>query len=190
VLARFQPHSLDGAHLSSVVRTEFAQLVVDRTASIAYQGVTSVDVTLSGVVAKNQAGAKVHAQAIYPQRAFAPTDGYLADPGAGEGRLVLAHVERRETPSLGELGWQPLGNTVVLPSFTIMPSPEIAHFRGNVPLSITLSDGAAYRLVVREFEVFETDLLVYETGLPLDNPNNVSVRSRLVYVDTLLISIG
>jgi hypothetical protein len=187
-LARFQPHSLDGAHLSSVVRTEFAQLVADRTASIAYQGVTSVDITVSGVIAKNQAGAKVHAQANYGRGAS--VDGYLADPGAGEGRLVLAHVERREAPALGELGWQAVGPTVVLPAFTMIPSPGSAYFRGNVPLPATLSDGAAYRLVVRELEVYETDLLVYETGLPLDNPNNVPVRSRLVYVDTLPLSAG
>ena len=188
VLARFQPHSLDGAHLSSVVRTEFAQLVADRTASIAYNGVTSVDVTVSGVVAKNQAGAKVHAQVKNERGVFNEMDGYLADPGAGEGRLVLAHVERRQSPSLGELGWEAVGKSVVLASFTMIPTPGSAYFRGNVPLPATLADGAAYRLVVRELEVYETDLLVYETGLPLDNPNNVPVRSRLVYVDMLPLS--
>jgi hypothetical protein len=123
-----------------------------------------------------------------PRSAFSRRTFLKLGPTAG--RAVLAHVERRESPALGELGWQAVGPTIVLPAFTMIPSPGTAYFHGNVPLPATLSDGAAYRLVVRELEVYETDLLVYETGLPLDNPNNVPVRSRLVYIDTLPISVG
>jgi hypothetical protein len=188
-LARFQPYSLTHAHLSRVVRAEFAQLVADRAASIAYNGKTSVDVVVSGVTARNQVAAKVSSVPSAVGR-FGPSagGGMMSNPTIGGGHLVRAYVERRTDASLGDMGWQGVGTAVVLASYSLMLAPQTAFWRGTVNLPSSIGDGAAYRLAVQELEIFETDAPVAESDLSVTNPNNVPIRSRLVYFDAIPLS--
>ena len=51
-LARYQPHSVDGAHLSRVIMTDFIQLAPDRTAELKLSG-NSVGITVNGFAGRN-----------------------------------------------------------------------------------------------------------------------------------------
>ena len=52
-LARYQPHSVDGAHLSRVVMTDFIQLAPDRTAELTVSG-SVAGITVSGLSGRNE----------------------------------------------------------------------------------------------------------------------------------------
>jgi hypothetical protein len=191
-LARFQPNSLTHAHLSRVVRAEFAQLVADRTASISYNGKTSVDVVVSGFTAKNLLAQRVSSVpgvvgTVRPHDS-GPGGGYVSNPSLGGGHLVRAYVERRSDKARGDLGWIRVGPVVVLATFGIPITPHVAYWRGTVNLPSTIGDLAEYRLAVQEIELFETDAATGEIDLEITNPNNVPVRSRLIYFDALPLS--
>lgn len=64
-LARLQEHAVANAKLSKVVRTEFAQLVADRTATvnrIVVNGLELIDVAVAGVSASTDLGERLTAQ--------------------------------------------------------------------------------------------------------------------------------
>jgi hypothetical protein len=101
-LARYQPYSVENLHLSHVVRTEFAQLVADRTATIGYAR-GAIDVTVSGFASRNQLGAELPLPAPPPivgpvapaplgpvtRRTLATTEPGNSTPGpAGPGPIV------------------------------------------------------------------------------------------------------
>ena len=57
-------------------------------------------------------------------------------------------------------------------------------------LPSNLGDAAEYRLALEEYEVFETDSEVAESGLPIADAkpsaaSDGSLRSRLVYFDAI-----
>jgi hypothetical protein len=185
VLARFQPYSLDGAHLSRSVRADFAQLVADRTAAITYHD-TSVDVSVSGLMPTSLVELETH-QGPSSGPLKLVHGGLNPNRAAGKGRLVNAYVEQRKKPKLGDLGWQMLGDATYLQPYTQSSTPDIVYFRGSVPLPASFGDSTEYRLVVEEREIFETDLTILEPGLPVDGPTG-AYRTRLVYLDTLPLS--
>ena len=214
-LARYQPYSVDNLHLSNVVRTEFAQLVADRTATISY-GRGGIEVTVSGFASRNLLGTELPSPIPPPnlpvtppgRRTMAiggpgdtapppdispgpivnpPTLIFVADPYAGAGRLVRARIERLDNPASVDLGWTQVGDEIVLPSYTILFAAGEVFWRGTVPTPPTFgTDGKTYRLVVREVELFETDDEVQET-LPVYTAGRV-IRERPVYLDTFTLS--
>ncbi|MFI5305787.1 MAG: hypothetical protein ACHQ53_00465 [Polyangiales bacterium] len=184
VLARFQPYSVDGAHLSRSVRADFAQLVADRLAAITYHD-TSVDVSVSGVMPTSLV--EVETKSGSGGKLTLVRGGLNQNRAAGKGRLVSAYVEQRKNPKLGDLGWELVGNAVYLQPYTTTKEPDAVYFRGNVPLPSTFGDKSEYRLVVEERELFVTDLPLLEPDLPVDGPVG-AYRTRLVYLDTLPLS--
>jgi hypothetical protein len=144
-LARFQPRSLSDAHLSRVVLADFAQLVPDRAASIAFDGSdpTLLQVAVTGLIAKP------------------PTIARL---------LTQATLETQPKGATGDVAWVPLfitnlaatkgpGETTLWTSAITLPAA-----RGSRP----------FRLRIEEFEIFETGTagatqsrLVYADVLPL-----------------------
>jgi hypothetical protein len=186
-LARLQPHSLTDAYLSRVVRADFAQLVADRTATITYNGKTSVDVVVAGITAKNELAAQVQSGMI-AVAALGPGGGMVANPSVGKGHLVRAFVQSRTDPKQGDLGWKTVGAVRALSPYSVSIAPSTAYWRGTVTLPGTIGDGAEYRLAVEELEIYETDSASAESGLEVTTANNVPVRSRLVYFDALPLS--
>jgi hypothetical protein len=98
------------------------------------------------------------------------------------------HVERLDNPGSTDFGWVPVGGTVTLPSYVPIASAfDEVHWRGNVPVPSALgTDGKQYRLVIEEFELFETDAPL-EENVPVFNPENIPIRKRLVYIDTFAL---
>ncbi len=123
-LARFQPDSVVGAHLSSVVVADFSQLTPDRTATVQGSG-NKRTVTVVG-----QSYDRV---------------GDAASPLAS----VRAHVEEFDSAIGGELGWRQIGNPVELDPQTKV---FISHrWRGEVTIPQGTA-GRPKRIVVEERE--------------------------------------
>ncbi len=183
-LARFQPHSLDNAHLSRTVRADFAQLVADRTAALTYN-TGSVDVSVSGVMAKSVVQAMTH-ETQGPLHGFL-LHGFNHNAAAGRGRLVRAYVEQRTDKKLGDLGWQLVGGVSNLLPYVLGKTPDLVYFRGNVTLPQSFGDSSEYRMVVEEHELFDTDLQLIDSSLPIDSTDGEAHSSRLVYFDTLTL---
>lgn len=137
-LARFQPHSLAGCHLSPVVLAEFAQLAPDRAASVVVsrEDPTQVQVSLTG-----------------------PGPEEL-DTDIPRGRVLVTVEERRPNPGLypdDELTWTPVSAPVEL-SGTREGQSTTWSGRIELPSTTTVQE---YRF---SFEEFETHLLEPLTG--------------------------
>ena len=222
-LARYQPYSLTGVHLSGVVRADFAQLLADRTATLQYDNDEAIEVSISGAAPHNALGAslpvpvsvlaspiprptqiavadssqlavggeKVGAPKVALEPVLKAVAVFKEDPYAGAGRVVRVHIERLDNPASPELGWSVVDAGVQLPSYTSLLAADVVYWRGRVQLPQSFRDGGAeHRLVIREFELFETDSDVAEAGIYVYNPENIPMRARLVYLDTLPLTAG
>jgi hypothetical protein len=136
-LARFQPNSVAGAHLSRVVIADFIQLVPGRSVTVVPDRVgaaaKSLTVTVSGV------------SYIQTSAGVAPAD-------------IEASLETRSPDVPGDLGWVAVaGSTVELKAqrvATLAPG----HFNWAGKVNLPAARGAKpYRLVIREFETFISD---------------------------------
>ncbi|MDO8586002.1 MAG: hypothetical protein Q7T82_03085 [Armatimonadota bacterium] len=156
-LARYQPNSIDNAHLSRVVVTEFAQLAPDRTASITKTGTGQLRVQVSGVT-------------------------YNAG-GAGKGTSeVEVSVEERVEGTEGDLGWVPVKDA----AFQLQHPTGLLKQNNSVWVGeVKLPDaaGGKLRLVIKEFEVFRAE----QTGLSTVAMTVAPTAKRLVYADVLEI---
>ena len=137
-LARFQPHSMEGAHLSTIVRTDFIQLTNDRTATIAFptpvdaDGWQSAQVTVSG-----------------------PAPIAPIHPSGGSVPNKVEVVVQTRTPGENELDWED-GASLLL-SGTIDPSLKICQWSGVIRYRIPQVSNLNTRLVIKEFEQFALD---------------------------------
>ena len=126
-LVRFQPTSVEGAHISRVVRAEYAQLLPTRTAVYRFDhgaaGLVRIEVEVSGV-------------------------GFV--PSAGRSRTVWAGVvERRAGPASTALEWEPVG--------TMLPGPSGGDVRFRATFDLTGFQNDQFRVVLREMELFPAD---------------------------------
>ncbi|MGH9023548.1 MAG: hypothetical protein ACRDV9_10690 [Acidimicrobiia bacterium] len=175
-LARYQPHSIVGQHLSRVVFPDFAQLVAERSLSMTRVGGTAVALSVRGPagVTRNAINLK-----------FFGTKAEWLELS----RFAVAQVERLPPNASTDLAWHPVGDEVRL---TVSPISNTADIRyaGTVPLPPT-TDESQFRVTVREYEVFETDESEADThyqreaffGLEVSK----AVRFRLVYAAELVL---
>lgn len=194
-LARYQPDSLPHLHLSKVVRTEFSQLVADRTATLTYKS-NAVKVLLSGAAPRSELGDRIAPIAALGSGGTGTGGGgggggepslqaLVPSLAAGSGRLVEASIERRDSPS-EDFGWVRVGNVVSLPSFVEANSTDdVVYWGGELPLPTTYLD-KEHRLVIQEYELYETDSQTAET-VPVMSP--VPLRKRPVYTDIFPLTV-
>ena len=134
-LARFNPISVPGAHLSKVMTADFIQLAPDRTVSLAFNrsNLREMNLTVSG--------------ASYVQAAA----------GSGPGVIEVA-LETRNLALPEEIGWNVVPNTSVVLKAQRVPSAEPGNFiwagKLTIPKGIQIK---AYRVAVREYETFFSD---------------------------------
>ena len=134
-LARFQPDSVPGAHLSKVVVTNFAQILPERVLGVTFNpsNLAEIGFTLSGVsYSKGQAA---------------------VGPG-----VVEVSLETKKFNLPEELGWEPVQGTTVTLKPQNAGAIETSSYiwKGNLklPKGIKIKD---YRLAIREYEIFDTD---------------------------------
>ncbi|MCX8159589.1 MAG: hypothetical protein N3G18_01480 [Candidatus Saccharicenans sp.] len=160
-LARFQPESVPGAHLSQVVVANFAQILPERNLAVTFypSNLREINVTLSGV--------------SYIQ-------GYA---GSGPGEVEVA-LENKKLNLPDELGWEPVKEAVITLKPQRAGTTETGSFlwKGtlNLPSGLKLQD---YRITVREYELFDTDE-VDKTARTVAAVTHKKYR-RLVYAETI-----
>ena len=159
-LARFQPDSVPGAHLSKVVVANFAQILPERNLVVTFNpaNLSEINFTLSGV-------------------SF--IQGYA---GSGPG-VVEVSLEKKNINLPEELGWEPVPEATVLLTPQRSSAAEVSTFiwKGTlkIPRGIEIKD---YRLVVREFEIFDTDEIDKSARAVAAVPKKYK---RLVYAETI-----
>jgi len=131
-LARFQPKSVDGAHISRVVLADYAQLIPDRRASFT--------ISASGT------GAKVGL-----------TVAGLSFGGSSSGVLnqLDVGVEELQDPARGELGWEELQSGTDYDIQTDSPQPNEL-WRGTIKLTMPFAPNK-FRVFVKEWERHNAD---------------------------------
>jgi len=160
-LARFQPNSVPGAHLSQVVVANFAQILPERNLSVSFNPskLSDINITLSGV--------------SYIQ-------GY-AGSGPGEVEAVL---ENKKPNLPDELGWEPVKDAAVILKPQRAGASEVGSFiwQGTLklPSGLKIQD---YRIAVREYELFDTDE-VDKTARTVAAVTHKKYK-RLVYAETI-----
>jgi hypothetical protein len=166
-LARFQPRSVPGVHLSRVVLADFVQLMPDRTAKLEFTTAQRLRLTVSGIhgfndFTQNMTNTPLHAS-----------------------RVVRVRVEEPSAGMSDELQWRQVGNEVTLQ--TIGPGGNLMSWQGEVQLAkVPKSKGGTqtYRILVQEFDVLPTDLdAKVHQRLISDQGKQYPVRERLVYAD-------
>jgi hypothetical protein len=177
VLCRYQPHSIDGCHISRVVRAEYAQLLPDRVATVTPRADTGVTVTLRGPSGFGQFGAQ-----------------HSAAEGIALTRAVTATVQRLAPGADPDLGWTAVGTP--LEAKATVGAAGIADVSWIAPLPVFLRQpGFSYRVLLQEFEIHPTD--EDRTGDPFGDArvvasahefgNAIWARRRLVYADTFTL---
>ena len=191
-LARYQPSSIPGVHLSRVVTPEWAQLAPARTASMTRPSGTLARVSLRGPAGYNEV-----AEAVLGGGAAA------GDAGMNLSRFAVAQVERLPAGATTDLAWTNVGDEVRL-SLSIQKAYSDILYAGAVPIP-SARPGEQLRLTIREYELLQTDLSEAddivkhdtftveplqppEVGVPVQiiaHPDDKPVRFRLVYADHL-----
>lgn len=177
-LARYQPTSIDGEHISAVVFPDFAQLVAERIATTRRVGRSALSVSLRG-----PGGYTEHARRLVP--AFAGGDEQRLELS----RFAVAQVERLPADATTDLAWTAVGDEFRL-ALSAPDGPADVRYSGRVPLP-TRTRGEQFRLALREYEIFGTD--ESEADDHISRPSSFSefalfpqpVRYRLVYADHL-----
>jgi hypothetical protein len=131
-LARFQPNSLDGLHLSRIVQTDFIQPLPDRHAWVRLSrgGAT---LNISGVIGRSLIG----------------TPG---DPAHREPPSVTVELQK-SNPALGDLGWSTV-QEVQLHGSDYGPRRD---WKGSIALAPGVVGSQQYRLLFIEREVYPRD---------------------------------
>jgi len=169
-LARFQPHSVDGAHISRVVRAEFAQLAPDRTASVTTTKTTGPAAAKFQIMVKG-----LTYQASGVTAAVGRSDLFAREPG----RTGLAEVEaflQRRDPLLGndpDLGWNTIANTQLT-----LTAGTFGEWTGELNLSEQLTTGN-FRILLQEYEWYRSDFL------PENAQEKLTAARRIVYADAI-----
>ena len=162
-LARYQPISVRGAHLSKVILADFAQLAPDRTLSLVRLP-NSVRVTVTG-----------HTYSSGP---------WAAALGTQAGSQVDVSLERYDTTIGTNLGWVSVPNATVVRDGP--PGPPVI-FSGTLNLPPPQNAQAPqlpqrYRVVVKEYETLPADATKPELTM-MSEPWPRSPARRLVYAE-------
>lgn len=168
-LARYQPHSVAGVELSSVVKADFAQLLPRREATfIVTPDGSAVLVTLAGPI-----GVPQHAISL-PNIASR----------VNASRLVQAWVERLPADAATDLDWATVGSKVTLQvQLTLKQAKQQRHDDIQWAGAVAVPDRAAgerWRVRVVEYELHRADTLGATGIAPMRMRDH-----RLVYSDTV-----
>ena len=170
-LARYQPHSLAGAHLSRIVVADFMQLAPDRTAVLEV-GQGGAKLTVRGYSGENITGRMW--SPIFSDIWFEPDD---PRPNT-EMRAIL---QRRPKEIPGDLGWQPAG-----PEITLEPNGSGFYVTWTGTLGLpSVDDGLDRRILITEIETFPRDMVASDPPYMFSPRDHV--RERIVYADTFAL---
>jgi hypothetical protein len=171
-LARFQPQSLPGVHLSRVTMSDFMQVAPDRTAELTTTR-TGFGLTVRGYAGRNVVG---------------DLDGGLPAQLAGSAprpnTTMRAAIEARPPGVPGDLGWKRVGSEVALHA-SVSAGFKVT-WTGSLSVPAGVPAGHARRILLTEIETFPRDPTEQEfvSHVWRGDP----VRERIVYADTFDIA--
>jgi hypothetical protein len=172
-VARYQPDSLAGQHLSPVVRCDFTQLAPERTAAITRPDAQTVRILVNGPVGLRAGRPSLlvgSGSALEPERIRA-------------NRRMIARLEQRD-PAIGtDLGWKTTAVTELGPIGSDAARGEVTWF-GLLALTEPIPfarPGAQvdWRVTVEEWEGLEAD------PVPFAPDGRLTMEWRLAYADHL-----
>jgi hypothetical protein len=170
-LARFQPNSIDGAHLSRVFRASFIQLPPRRDAEITVVA-AAIHLKVAGPV---YAGSEVTETIGDRLSAFG---GSLSSNGLSEIEAVIEQRDAADDPA-NELSWKLIEATRTV--FFQNPA-ALGVWEGDVTLTTPLAPGLS-RLTVKELEWFRTD----DADSREPRRDQIRVARRVVYADAFAL---
>jgi hypothetical protein len=181
-VARYQPDSIAGCHLSPPVQCDFVQLTPERTASVSRTDVRHVRVVVSGPVGVRP---RLFDPILTPPGALSPefryTPAELADL-VRTNRLMVARLQRRDPDIPTDLGWR----TVAVVELEVKGTGKNVYEAAWVgsltsPVNIPLrrpGDASNWRVGIEEWERLPGD------PADLSKPRQPPVwERRLVYAD-------
>ena len=188
-VARYQPSSVDGCHLSMPVRCNFVQLPPERTLSVSRTDASRVRVVLSGATGTRTPEVRIAGRAM-------PTYTQLV----AQNRLVVARLQQRNPVIDSDLGWMTV-TTQELPIRSSDGGRHLAVWTGELDAGREIElrrplDGAGvatgrtstWRVVVEEWERFPGDPpSPVETGPSFVGPPAPVWEQRLVFADEVLL---
>jgi hypothetical protein len=142
-LARYQPYSIPGTHLSRIVTPEWAQVPPTRAASVARPLTGKARVTLRG-----PAGYSAVANEVLGSVAAGGPEGMALS------RFAVAQVERLPAGSRTDLAWRPAGDEVRL-DLEVRSAWSDIEYSGW--LDVPAAAGGQLRITIREYEILQTD---------------------------------
>jgi hypothetical protein len=185
-LARFQPNSISyqlygtglggqplqssvlDVHLSRVVLSDFAQIAPNRTLSVTQASPTQLNVSLAGVA--------------FSASAYTNSGVNIANIPK-PGTQVEVSIETQQSGSSDDMGWTPAPNTTQI--LRPQPGPPNAVWHGQVTLPGPRGS-QAYRLVIREYELFISDAGIPQTAAAIRLVGGTPAPARrLVYADAV-----
>ena len=182
-VARYQPDSIDGCHLSPQVLCNFVQLTPERTASVSRTDVRHVRVVVSGPVGVRPELLEPQFPHVQPGVAF-PGNPLQLRAWVRQNRLMVARLQRRDPDIDTDLGWE----TVDVVELDVRGTGEDmfeAAWVGSLaaPVNISLRRPGAdsnWRVAIEEWERLPGD------PADLSNPRGGPVwEQRLVYADNI-----
>ena len=179
-LARYQPWSIDGHHLSRVAVADFVQLLPRREARL-----TRTFASSRGLGVRLSGPAGVGELAILPT---APTAADLRRT-----RRVTATVQARPAGSTDDLQWHDVGDPVDL-EVDVSRGLDDVTWDGWVTRE-SAPEGLEHRLLLQEFEIHETDpddddpfdAVVSRPAVLGAEKRAHAARHRLVYADAFTL---
>lgn len=175
-LARYQPESVPGKHLSLPVRADFVQVAPERTASVSRTDERHVRVVVSGYTGHR--GGRTHEWAA----------------AVGQNRVVVARLQEFDPLIGGDLGWA-TRDVVELKirghGQSIAEAVWVGELSSDVPIPVRTplaedaaeAAGARFRVRVEEWEQFEGDPPP-RSEIQQYGPGGI-LQGRLVYADDL-----
>jgi hypothetical protein len=167
VVARYQPDSLPGLHLSPTVRLDYSQVVPARTATISRVAADRAHVVVSGPVGHRGPGDAVGDEVLNAVRAT---------------RKLVARLEQRDPVIATDLGWVTRGAvTLDVGGFDAATWTAAWEATIDVPDTIPFARPGAstdWRVTVQEFELFQSDRTPPTPFLP---------EPRVIYADHLAL---
>ena len=177
-VARYQPDSITGCHLSPVVMTDWAQPLPERLATVSRPDAGSVRVTLTGHIALSR----------FPRRGGVIAPATDHDAVLALSREVFATVQSRPGgDATGDLAWEDVVR-VRVPLVGLDVESQLVTWSAEVPLDdldepvevATPGSSATVRVLIEEVEHLDAD--------PEEGPKTAlppGVADRVVYADAI-----
>ncbi|MFT3798821.1 hypothetical protein [Microbacterium sp.] len=177
-VARYQPASVPGAHLSTPVQLDFVQLAPERTASVSRTDDTHARVVVSGFAGHRSSASRDYARSVTA------------------GRRVVARLQRHRPDIGGDLAWESVDAVELAIRGRASRAEELVwvgeleadgviEVRTPPGASDPATDGSTWRVRVEEWERFEGDPPP-RAEVPQYGRDPI-VQERLVYADDVYL---